>query len=200
MNIQQLKSKIPSLVIPKATFENDESGEPVTSFFRPLLMDKKQIELKFKGIINSSPKRYETAFQGTSQNHFSFAIKLEQSVVDVLDSLIKKLNDGAPEDEEWYSKPIVTNKNVVIIKLPVKGDMTFKPTIKGTEINPFNLDGPNTAVGDKVSLTVKLGCWFMRNTENKYGVSLTANEITFGEVVVKRKKPEDDDVGLFYPF
>lgn len=151
--------------------------------------DNKQIVLKFKGIVNSPPKLYNTEFG----KHFSFAVKLEQSIDDVFSALTTKLADGVPEDEEWIRKEITTSKLVIIIKLPLKG-LEFKAKITGTKIDPFNLAGPNTNVGDKVTVTVKLGCWFMRNETCKYGVSASASDIHFGETVIpKRKKADEND-------
>ncbi len=168
MNIQQLKSKINSLQVPKASFENDESGEPVNSFFRPLSYEGNQILLKFSGHINSPPKFYDTQFG----KHYSFAVKVDAPVVAAFNALNVKLHDGSPEDEPWMSKPVATEKNVIIIKLPTK-DCEFKPHITGTVMSPDTvlrgIEGANTSVGTKVSLSVKLGCWFMKNRDNKYG-------------------------------
>lgn len=169
MNTQQLKSKISTINIVKATFDNDEYGEPVNSFFRPLSCEGKQIELKLNGLITNSPKRYETNFGNDKSSHFSFAVKLEPAAVSALEALLARLYEGTPEDEEWISKSVTTPKQAVIIKLPTNKKMEFTPLITGTTITPFSVEGENTDVGGKVSLVVGLGCWFMRNRENKYG-------------------------------
>lgn len=193
MNSQQLKSKISSLQIPKATFENDESGEPVNSFFRKLTIDisgeQKQVQLKLKGTVNSPPKLYDSQFG----KHFSFAVRVDKATIEMFDSLLKKLHEGSPEDEAWYSKHPATPKDIIIIKLPVNKKMEFSAKISGATVGPFNLDA-GIEVGDNVALVVSLGIWYMRNKENKYGVSLTADTIDFGAVKQKRKKSEEDDI------
>lgn len=189
MNPQTLKSKVAAITIPKATFDDDESGTPVNSFFRPLLLNKEQIELKFKGTVTSPIKKYDTAFG----SHMSFAVRVETFVVDMFDNLVKRLHDGAPVDEEWIKKDLYVNENIIIIKTPMK-KMLFAAKISGIDIDPFNLDGTNFEKGDKVQITGKLGCWFMRNQENKYGLSLTAKAINWGEATpVKRKKSDEND-------
>ncbi len=189
MNPQQLKSKLGSLKVSKASFDTDETGEPVNSFFRPISLDGSQIVLKFSGTLNSAPKLYETNFG----KHFSMAVKVDANTVNTFGALTVKLWEGCPEDEDWTSKPIANEKSVIIVKLATK-DMDFVSDITGSLVSPLNLDA-GLEVGSKVCVSAGLGSWYMRNKVNKYGVSLSAKSIHFGEpVAVSRKRKIEPEV------
>lgn len=186
MNSQQLKSKLNQVKVNKASFGTDETGETINSFFRELSIDGQSISLKFSGTLNSPPKYYENNFG----NHISMAVKLDSSTVQVLNGLVVRLYEGCPDDEEWTSKAPVNDKNVIVIKLGTK-NMKFRAEINGSNVSPMNLD-VGLEVGSKVQVTANLGCWYMMNRENKYGISINTKSIVFGDQVSTggRKKKE----------